>query len=208
MPQGNRSQHPPTPRSRRRNARNTRSLVFLILFLVLLWLVFSGKYDPLHLGYGLLSIVLVTVMCRGLLVGPDDRPENEVLPRIAWGRAILYPFWLLWQILLANLQVAALIVHPRMPIAPVLLEFRSGLQSDLARVTLGNSITLTPGTLTVRIEDDLFLVHSLHPRLAGGLLDGSMQHQVAAAFGEPRLPVEQMEIRVIEDMAAWMEEQP
>ncbi len=208
MPQGNRPPDPPTPHPRRRTARNNRSLVFLILFLVLLWLVFSGKFDALHLGYGVLSIVLVTVMCRGLLAGPEDRPENEVLPRIAWGRLLLYPFWLLWQILLANLQVAAIIVHPRLPIDPVMLEFRSGLQSDLARVTLGNSITLTPGTLTVRIEGDHFLVHTLHPRLAGGLLDGSMQHQVAAVFGEPRLPAAQMEIRVIEDVAAWLEGQP
>jgi len=208
MPQGNRSPHPPTPQPRRRSARNDRSLVFLIIFLVLLWLIFSGKFDALHLGYGLVSIVLVTVMCRGLLVGPDDRPENEVLPRISWVRIILYPFWLLWQILVANLQVAALIMHPRLPIAPVLLEFRSGLQSDLARVTLGNSITLTPGTLTVRIEGDHFLVHSLHPSLAGGLLDGSMQHQVAAAFGEPQVPAAQMDLRIIEDVEAWLEGQP
>jgi multicomponent Na+:H+ antiporter subunit E len=183
-------------------------MVALVLFLVALWLVFSGKFDALHLGYGVVSIVLVTVMCRGLLTGPVDRPENDVFPRVRWLRALAYPWWLLAQIMVSNLQVAALILHPRLPVRPILLEFRSGLQSDLARLALGNSITLTPGTLTLLVEDDVFLVHALHSDLASGLLNGLMQHKVAAVFGEPQLPLEEMRIRVIEDAEGWLEAQP
>lgn len=206
MSQGHRSLQAPESDSHRR-PRDIRSLAILVLFLVVLWLIFSGKFDALHLGYGVISIILVTVMCRGLLTGPSDRPENEVFPRINWLRALAYPWWLLLQIMISNLQVAALIVNPRLPAAPLLLEFRSGLQSDLARLTLGNSITLTPGTLTLRVEDDVFLVHALRPSLASGLLDGSMQHMVAAVFGEPRLPLDEMQVRVIEDPDAWLEAQ-
>ncbi len=208
MPQGNRSSQPPSPDSRRPSVRDTRSLVILALFPAVLWLVFSGKFDALHLAYGVVSIVLVTVMCRDLRVGPHDRPENEVFQRVRWPRALAYPWWLLWQILVANVQVALLIVHPRMPISPVLLRFHSGLQSDLARLTLGNSITLTPGTLTLRVDDDVFVVHALHTRLAAGLLDGSMPRQVAAVFGEPELTATEMQVEVIEDPAAWLEGQP
>jgi multicomponent Na+:H+ antiporter subunit E len=206
MSQGHRSLQAPGSDSQRR-PRGTRSLIILILFLVVLWLVFSGKFDALHLGYGVVSIILVTIMCRGLLTGPSDRPENEVLPRINWLRALAYPWWLLVQIMISNLHVALLIVNPRLTAAPVLLEFRSGLQSDLARLTLGNSITLTPGTLTLRVEDDVFLVHALRPDLASGLIDGSMQHMVAAVYGEPRLPVAEMQVRVIDDPDAWLEAQ-
>jgi multicomponent Na+:H+ antiporter subunit E len=208
MTQGPRSQPSPTPRPRRRTVRDARALAFLVAFLAALWAIFSGKFDAIHLGYGVVSIVLVTLMCRGLLVGPEDRPENEVFLRMNWIRALAYPWWLLWQILLANLQVASLIVHPRMPIEPSLLRFRSGLQSDLALLTLGNSITLTPGTLTLRVDGDVFLVHALHGNLASGLLDGSMQRQVAAVYGEPQLSLEEMQIEVIEDVEAWLEEQP
>jgi len=183
-------------------------MVILVLFLVILWLIFSGKFDALHLGYGVVSIILVAIMCRGLLTGPSDRPENEVLPRINWLRAVAYPWWLLVQIVISNLHVAALILRPRLTAAPVLVEFHSGLQSDLARLTLGNSITLTPGTLTLHVEGDVFLVHALRPDLASGLLDGSMQHMVAAVYGEPRLPLDRMQVRVIEDPEAWLEAQP
>ncbi|MBD3223000.1 hypothetical protein GF314_17360 [bacterium] len=208
MPQGNRSPQPPTPAPRPRAVRDTRALAILAGFAALLWLIFSGKFDPLHLGYGVVSIVLVVAMCRGLLEGPDARPENEVFQRIRWHRALAYPWWLLWQILLANLQVAWLIVHPRLPIEPRLLRFRSGLQSDLARLTLGNSITLTPGTLTLHVEGDIFLVHALHGNLASGLMDGSMTRQVAATFGEPELSLEEMQVEVIDDVEAWLEARP
>jgi multicomponent Na+:H+ antiporter subunit E len=183
-----------------------RAYVLLLILLTVLWLIFSGKFDALHLGYGVLSIVLVMILCRGLVASRSDPEANEVFFRIRWPRAAFYPVWLLWQIVVANLQVAWLIVHPRMPIDPILLRFHSGLRSDLAKVTLGNSITLTPGTFTLRIEDDCFLIHSIHERLAAGLLDGSMQRQVAAVFGEEELPVEQMRMEVVRDVAGWVEE--
>jgi multicomponent Na+:H+ antiporter subunit E len=94
-----------------------------------------------------------------------------------------------------------------MPIDPVLVRFRTGMQSNLAKVTLGNSITLTPGTFTLWIEGDSFLVHAIHPDMASGLLDGTMQRTVAAVFGETELPLERMQVEVLRDMQRFAEEE-
>ncbi len=190
-----------------RPTRVTRAYVFLGLFLAALWMVFSGKFDAIHLGFGVISIACVVFLCRGLVTRADDPEANEVFPHLHWGRALIYPFWLVKEIALATFQVAGLVIHPRLPIDPVLLRFRTGMQSNLAKVTLGNSITLTPGTFTLLIEDDMFLVHSIHPGLASGLLDGSMQRTVAAVFGEEELPLEQMQIEVLRDMNRFAEEE-
>ncbi len=122
------------------------------------------------------------------------------------GRALSYPFWLVWQILLANIQVAWIVINPKMKIDPVLVRFRCGMQGDLAKVVLGNSITLTPGTFTLRIRGDEFLVHAIRPDLAAGLIDGSMQRKVAAVFGEEILSSDAMQLDVLRDMDAFVEE--
>ena len=77
----------------------------------------------------------------------------------AWDRAnywalLAYVPWLGWQILLASMQVAYLVLHPRMPVDPCLIYFRVNLPNLAARVILGNSITLTPGTVTIRIQGE------------------------------------------------------
>ena len=112
---------------------------------------------------------------------------------------------LVWQVLLANLGVARLVLHPRMPIDPVLLRFRTGWENSLPKVMLGNSITLTPGTFTIRIVDDVFLIHAIHEDLAASLLDGSMQRKVAEVYGETL--VDDMEMTVIRDAATFCEEE-
>lgn len=179
--------------------------VLLIIGLALLWVILSGKLDFIHLGYGVLSIVLVLVLTRSLTGSRSDPKQIEVLGRIHWGKALLYPFWLLWQVIVANFQVAWLILAPSLPIDPVLVCFKTGMKSPLAKVTLGNSITLTPGTFTLRIEGDEFLVHAIHEKLATGLLDGSMQRKVAAVFGEQEH--ETLQVDLIRDAASFRREE-
>jgi len=76
-------------------------------------------------------------------------------------RFILYVPWLTWQIVTASLQVAYVVMSPKMPINPALIKFKTKLSNISSKVILGNSITLTPGTITVDIMGDEFLVHSL-----------------------------------------------
>ena len=161
------------------------------LTLAVLWILFSGKLDVVHLSYGVVSILLVMILSRRLLLAPTVAEENELARRIRWGRVAIYPFWLLWQIVASNLQMAAIILRPKLDLDPILLRFDFPVDDPLAKVTLGNSITLTPGTYTLRIRGREFLVHSISRSLAAGLIDGSMQRVVGLAFGQD-LPAPEM----------------
>lgn len=183
-----------------RQSAVVRNTALLVLVLAALWMAFSGKTDALHLGYGVLSIVLVVLLTRDLVVARSRHAENEAVARLSWSRALVYPWWLVAQVVIANLQVTWIIIRPTMPIDPVLLCFNTGMKSALAKVTLGNSITLTPGTFTLRVEDDCFLVHTIHESLASGLLDGSMQRRVSELFGE-QVP-DDLQVTVIRDPEA------
>jgi multicomponent Na+:H+ antiporter subunit E len=152
-----------------------------------LWLLISGHYDAKHVGFGLVSVVTVLIINRPVWRSPVevdvDEDRWEFAPTLVhWGRLILYVFWLIKEIALANIQVAYLVLHPKTPIHPLLLGFRVGLRSPIARVTLGNSITLTPGTLTLEIQEDWFLVHALGKSSASSLMRGTMQQRVAGVY--------------------------
>ncbi len=149
-----------------------------------LWLLLSGHMDAFHIGAGVFCSLLVTLI---------HVPINRHLyyhKRIAAGHSLrtirlaLYVPWLVKQIVLASLQVAYAVLHPRMPINPSLVRFKARLPNVTALVILGNSITLTPGTFTLRIKDDEFLVHSLMEASHAGIVDGSLPGQVARLFGD------------------------
>lgn len=149
---------------------------FVILFS--LWLVLSGHYDVFHTMLGVASSGLVAYLSHDLL-----------FPEFRWGssfaiffRFLAYLPWLFYQILLANLHVARMVLHPRMPIEPRIVEFDTRLVGHLAKTTLGNSITLTPGTITVDIRDDKYVVHALTQKVADDLLSGEMENRVAAIY--------------------------
>ena len=155
-------------------------LQFFILFG--LWLLLSGKYDWFHMSLGVISAFIVTVLQlrinKYLYYQKKIAQENS----LSWSRLLFYIPWLIWQIILASLQVAYVVLHPRMPINPSLLKFKTKLPNIAARVILGNSITLTPGTLTINITDDEFLVHALMDASQSGIVDGSLPKQVAKLY--------------------------
>ena len=99
-------------------------------------------------------------------------------------RFLQYTPWLLYQIVLANLHVVYLVLFPS-KIRPQIVRFKTTLTSDLSKVSLGNSITLTPGTITMDIDDGEFYVHALSDKVARDLLTGEMERRVARVFLEP-----------------------
>ena len=150
---------------------------FLVMFGF--WVIMSGMFDPFHLTLGVISCLLVAHFSHELLFyGSPHR----------WLRGIagifVYLPWLAWEVLLANLQVAYIVLHPRMKdlLDPELVRFRTLLKRPISRVTLAQSITLTPGTITVNIEDDEFLVYALTERAARSLPGSSMERRIAAAL--------------------------
>jgi len=101
-------------------------------------------------------------------------------------RFLAYLPWLLSRIIMANVQVAYLVLHPKMPIEPVLFLFRTQMRKGIAQVTLANSITLTPGTVTVDLENGKYIIHTLKPPLAQELVEAKMQNKVAKVYLEKK----------------------
>lgn len=173
--------HPPT---RLRALHLALECIFLYFF----WVVLSGRMDAFHLLMGVACVWLAVILSSDLLyvvVGIGSIRQKSVwLSLLSWYRLPPYFFWLLWSIAKANFQVAYLVLHPRMPIDPVMVRFRTRLDSDISRVILANSITLTPGTVTVDVHEDRFLVHALSGGLAESLVVGDLQQRVGVVFGE------------------------
>lgn len=120
------------------------------------WLVLSGHYTPMLIGFGIGSTAFVVYLSLRM-----DVVDHEGLPLQLGGRFWRYFPWLLKEILVANLHVARIILTPSLPISPIMVHYKSSQKSDLGRALYANSITLTPGTITTGIKDDELEVHSL-----------------------------------------------
>jgi multicomponent Na+:H+ antiporter subunit E len=162
------------------------TIVYTFLILASFWVLLSGQFDLFHLTLGALCCLLVSLMSHDLLFRKKKGPRRILLAV----RFALYLPWLFLQILAANLHVAYLSLHPRMKdlIDPKVIKFNSKLKNDVAKVTLGNSITLTPGTITVHIVGDEFVVHAIDRKAAGDLpgdeVPSEMERRIAHVFDE------------------------
>lgn len=147
-------------------------IISLILVLTALWLAISGVYKPplLLLGAGSVALV-VWLSLRMRVVGVE---HNPVL--FSW-RLPLYWIWLVWQIVLANIHVARRVLDPG-GIRPAVIRVPAPHGSPVARVTYGNSITLTPGTVTLHLGPDELTVHALDSHSASGLQEGTMARRI------------------------------
>jgi len=156
---------------------------FLITFVLLFvsWLVLSGKFDPLLLWLGAISSFFVAYYFYDLLF-----PVMESVYLNVSLKFMGYIPWLIWEIIKANFHLLYLVFHPRMKelIDPHIFTFKTNLKSDIAIATLANSITLTPGTITVTANSDgVFRVHAID-RESAEALPGTMLEKVAYVFGE------------------------
>lgn len=180
--------HPMQPARviRRHRGWSAYALHFAVLFAF--WLILSGRYQVMQLVIGAVSVGLLAYFFSRSLSSSrsmqDDAESAGRVSSVSWWSLLTYLVWLLFSIVKANLEVAYYILHPRMPVDPALLQFRTRLRSNVAQVVLGNSITLTPGTVTVDLKDGRYVVHALVPGSAGSLLTAEMQNRVAAVFDE------------------------
>jgi multicomponent Na+:H+ antiporter subunit E len=159
---------------------------FLLHWMLLFgfWLVLSGMFDGLHTGLGIICTAAIAVLSRQMQLVSlgEGRGDTHHLATTSLHRQFLYSFWLLREIAIANWQVVKIVLDPKLPIDPALIRFDSTVTSDLGITILANSITLTPGTITVEVEQGEFLIHAL----VGGqaAIDGvrSIQERVVAAI--------------------------
>jgi multicomponent Na+:H+ antiporter subunit E len=145
------------------------------------WMVLSGKFDVFHLTLGVLASVLVTYLSHDLLIQHREKKGRQA----EIGRFVLYIPWILAEIFKATLHVVRVALHPRMRdvINPTIVCFRTSLKKEISQVALANSITLTPGTITIRNENGQFTVHALTEKTAAGL-PGPMERRLAKVFKE------------------------
>ncbi|MFK5977301.1 MAG: Na+/H+ antiporter subunit E [Rhizobiaceae bacterium] len=127
------------------------------ILMMALWLLMSGIYKPLIIGFGILSVVLTLWVTRKM----DSVDDDDVELRLGVFSAAIYIGWLLVEIVKANWTVIRIILSPKMPINQNLFRIKYSQKSDLGQVIFANSITLTPGTITVETEPGQFLVHAV-----------------------------------------------
>ena len=150
-------------------------------FIIMLsfWVILSGMFDGFHLTLGVISCLLVAHFSGKMLF---EGLKVEVRVKQIFGM-LAYGPWLLWAIVLSSLEVAYIVLHPRMleKMDPQLIRFKTKLKSNFARVTFAQSITLTPGTITVSVQDDEMTVYALTQNAANSL-PGEMERRIARAL--------------------------
>ena len=127
------------------------------IFMMALWLMLSGIYKPMLIGFGVVSVALVMVIVRRMDQVDGDHVQILIKPI----KFFFYLFWLLIEIAKSNWRVTKIILSQTISIRQNLFEVPYTQSSDLGQVIFANSITLTPGTLTIETESGDFLVHAL-----------------------------------------------
>jgi multicomponent Na+:H+ antiporter subunit E len=152
-------------------------------FLMGLWLLLSGHYDFFHISMGVASVAFVIAMNQRLVsihFFPGKKAEWSAVRPL---NAVLYLPWLVWEIFKASIQVAKVVINPRrFPVNSSIVRFRSNLPTIGEHVMLGHAITIMPGTVTIAIDGDDFLVHSLIDDSHASLVDGSMSAKIRGLF--------------------------
>lgn len=158
----------------------------LALVLFAFWMVLSGRTETKFVVYGILTAVVTTWVTYPLLLVPNkDGSKKYYVFGFSIPKMIMYFFWLMWQLVLANIDVLLATTGQELNIDPKVVLFRFRADNPMASVILANSITLTPGTVTMNVTDDgVYEIHALTVGAAAGVLDGGMQKKVADLYGE------------------------
>jgi len=155
-----------------------RYTVGLALWLGVTWVLWSWHFTGLLLGLGALSCIGVLVIARSMGLLDHEGTSPALMLRLP-----LYLPWLVLEIIKANLDVARRILSPGLPIDPRIIRVRASQKGDLGRVIYANSITLTPGTVSIDTEGETITVHALCASAAEGVETGEMDRRVSRLEG-------------------------
>lgn len=147
--------------------------VLVAISLFALWLLLSVSYNPVHMVIG--AIVAICVV----LLSPKKLSNKK---RFSVVSIALYFPWLFLRVMKSGLHVCKLILMPSMPVAPKIVTHETKLKGDLSLAILGNSVTLTPGTLTLEVEPGKLVVHALDESSLQDLTSGTLDQKVDALF--------------------------
>lgn len=158
------------------------NILFSFIAFMGFWLAMSGFFDIIHISIGVVCVVAVIAFNHRLKSHIFYEDELRELNKFHFFRTAWYAVWLLVQIIKSGLHVSSVLLLSSRPVEPAIVKFRVDLPSAHARMILGNSITLTPGTLTVDIIGNEFIVHALTPASYSGIQDDSMPRHVLRLF--------------------------
>ncbi len=153
--------------------------ISLFLVLMAVWLLLSGHYTPLITSFGIFSCLLSALIARRMEVVDNEGHPLHLGPKI-----VFYWAWLLKEIFKANIDVAKCVLFPKTYLRPNMFTAKVTQTSDLGKVIYANSITLTPGTVTVDLDNDTVMVHAMTENSAEGVKSGEMDRRVTAVMGE------------------------
>lgn len=151
-----------------------RTFFTLVLWYVA-WLLWSGLYKPLLLMLGVVSCLLVLILAKRMGIFESKLYSFSLITRLIpfWG-------WLGIELIRSNISVARVVLSPRLNISPTVIRVEALSPDPVAQAILGNSITLTPGTVTLDDHEGFLYVHCLTREGADALLEGEMNRRVAA----------------------------
>jgi len=133
-----------------------RYAFILALAMIATWLTLSGYFIPMILTFGAISIAIVVWMCRRMAI-----LDSETVPYMTTIQTFAYFAWLFGEIIKANVQVVKAVLSPDLEVSPTLVKIPLNSDVDIAEALFANSITLTPGTVSVDMQPDHILVHAL-----------------------------------------------
>jgi|TARA_B100000315_G_scaffold169722_1_gene158286 multicomponent Na+:H+ antiporter subunit E len=151
-----------------------RTLILKTIGLFGLWILLSGKLDAFHLSIGFFGAALIAWI--------NTEPQHLDEPPLPLARLVLYLPWLFWEVVKSSLNITKIILDPKLPINPRLVQYPTNLGSNTAVVLLGNSITLTPGTVTIEVSSSKLVIHALDDESSNELESRSMEQKIAEVF--------------------------
>jgi multicomponent Na+:H+ antiporter subunit E len=155
-------------------------LLSLSIALSGLWLLLSGYFETLLLGLGFFSVAIIIWIAHRMGIINHEGQTIQFTFKL-----ILFWPWLIKQIVIANIQVARTIISRNMQLKLSVTKVRSSQKTELGQVVYGNSITLTPGTVTIGIEKDIITVHALTHESAFDLKSGEMDRRISKIEARP-----------------------
>lgn len=168
---------------------SAKSLIVTFMSLMVFWYIMSGFFDVTHTLMGILSVGIVMAINYKLKAHPYFEGETDVIKDLRLFYVPWYFGWLLLQIVISGVNVAKILLSPSLPIKTSVVKFKVNYPNPHCKMILGNSITLTPGTLTVDIRGDEFIVHSISPVSFEGIANDEMPQQVLKLFTNQMSPV-------------------
>ena len=156
------------------------SFLITTIAMFIFWILLSGEFTFILITSGVVASLITAYLSHDIFIGKADLKTET-------GRVfkfIVYIPWLLWEIILANVEIAYLVLSPKPLVDPQIVRFKNDLKTDLGIVTLAHSITLTPGTVTVEANREEFVIHAIWQKSADGIIGGEMQQKVKKIEGE------------------------